>query len=127
MATGQIVYVRWVANDTDAPNRIRELREARGLSQAELARRVNADPTTLNKLEHGKRGLDQDWMRRIASVLEVTPADLLPPCDNPFSLSDEERELIEAMRSADERGRSILRGVAETVRPFGHRPGENAA
>lgn len=121
MASGQIVYIRRVANDTEPPNRIRELREALGLSQQELARMANCDPTALNKVEKGTRGLDQKWMRRLAPHLNVTPAELLPLEDNPYQLSDEEREMIDRLRSADDRGRQTFRGVADAVLPFRHR------
>jgi transcriptional regulator with XRE-family HTH domain len=119
MANGQNGYKRHVANDTSAPNRIRELREAIGMSQAELARRANVTPSALNKLELGSRGLDQDWMRRLAPILGVAPADLLPLEDNPDVLSDEERVLIERFRSASARDRATLARVADAVLPFG--------
>lgn len=60
-------------------NRIRELREAKGLSADQLAEIV--DPPTsgaqIRRLEVGARKLTEDWMRRIAGALEVNPADLL--------------------------------------------------
>lgn len=123
MAHGQIVYIRRVANDTEAPNRIRELREAIGLSQAELARRVNCDSTTLNKVENGKRGLDLDWMMRLAPALTtadrpVAPADLLPRSANPYLLDQDERRLIDARREAPEMQRDTFQKVAEAMLPF---------
>lgn len=123
MAHGQIGYIRRVANDTEPPNRIRELREDIGLSQAELARRVHCDSTTLNKVENGKRGLDLDWMLRLAPALStpdrpVAPADLLPRSANPYLLTDEERRLIDARREAGEHQRETFQKVAEAMLPF---------
>lgn len=119
METCQIGYLRCVANDTNAPNRIRELREAKGLTQKGLAELANVTPSALNKLEMGTRGLDQDWMRRLAPLLGVSPADLLPDEDNPQRLSDEERALVDRYRRANERDKAILNGVSEVVVPIG--------
>ncbi|MDX3883587.1 MAG: helix-turn-helix transcriptional regulator [Sphingomonas sp.] len=107
-----------MANDTEAPNRIKELREAKGITQAALARLVHADPATLNKLEKGSRGLDQQWMRRIAPHLGVTPAELLPQSDNPLILSDEERDFVERYRAASRSDRDTFNRVADAVLPF---------
>jgi len=60
-------------------NRIAKLRELKGLSQAELARRVRqpATQSQIQRLESGERRLTEDWMRRIAPALDVEPPDLL--------------------------------------------------
>ena len=127
MATGQIVYIRRVANDTAPPNRIRELREAIGLTQTELARLANAHPTALNKLEKGSRGLDQDWMRRLAPHLKVTPAELLPVEDNPYLLSDRERDVVERMREAGVEDLQTFERVTDAVLPFRPRDADKVA
>ncbi|MCJ8158834.1 helix-turn-helix domain-containing protein [Sphingomonas sp. LaA6.9] len=127
MASGQIVYIRRVANENDTPNRIRELREAIGMSQAELARLANVTPSALNKVELGSRGLDQDWMRRLAPHLGVAPADLLPRTDNPDVLTEEERRLIEGFRRADQRGQRDFQRVAESLLGYRGEKDEKAA
>nr|WP_243848033.1 helix-turn-helix transcriptional regulator [Sphingomonas oligoaromativorans] len=118
METCRIGYLGAVANDTHAPNRIRKLREAQGLSQKALADLINVTPSALNKIEMGTRGLDQEWMRRIARVLNCSSADLLPDEENPDRLTTEERALIERYRSASEREKVILDGLSEVVVPF---------
>lgn len=114
----QTGYIRLVADNTSPPNRIRELREKIGMSQAELARRVSITAGALQKVEIGARKLDQQWMRRLAPVLGVTPAELLPLVDNPYILTDEERALIDQMRSANQRERQQLRQLADVVVPW---------
>ena len=60
-------------------NRIRELREARGLSARRLAAMLEP-PTSgqqLRRLEDGERQLTESWLRRISAALGVWPADLL--------------------------------------------------
>ena len=60
-------------------NRIREIREERGLSLAAIAEKVGITVPHLSRLERGLRPLTDTWMKRIAPVLGVTPQDLLPP------------------------------------------------
>lgn len=64
-------------------NKIRELREERGLTQDELARRIGTTAPTVSRLEMGRRRLTQDYMMSISRALGVDPADLvgsgLPP------------------------------------------------
>lgn len=116
-------YLRLVVdNPPPAPNRIRELREAIGMTQAELARRINVTAPALQKVEAGTRGLDQQWMRRIAPHLGVAPADLLPVEDNPYALQPDERELIDSYRAAENDDQEKLRRVADVVLGFKHQP-----
>lgn len=68
-----------------AGNRIREWRERRGLSQIELAEKVNTSSQQIGKLEAGARRLAQNWMERLAEALGCAPADLLPGGAGPDS------------------------------------------
>ncbi|OYX62716.1 MAG: hypothetical protein B7Y88_13770 [Sphingomonadales bacterium 32-64-17] len=101
----------------DAPNRIRELRLQRKLSQQALGDRICVSKVTISDLERGKMRLDTDYMRRIARALDVVPADLLPRSDNPDALSAEERDLIERLRRAAPEQREQLRRVADVLTP----------
>lgn len=103
----------------DAPNRIRELRLAEGLSQQALADRIGVSKVTISDLELGKMKLDTNYMRRIAGALGVQAADLLPLSDNPGALSADERRLIEQFREATEDQREQLRRVADVLAPLG--------
>jgi phage repressor protein C with HTH and peptisase S24 domain len=60
------------------PNRIREWRERRRLSQPKLAASAGTSPAQISKLEKGDRKLTQRWMERLARPLGCNPADLLP-------------------------------------------------
>ena len=84
----------------DAPNRIRELREAARLTQQNLADRIGVSKVTISDLERDKMRLDVHYMRRLAKALGVMPADLLQVTDNPTSLTPCERELIMLLRRA---------------------------
>lgn len=58
-------------------NRIRELRERRGLTVYELAERIGTTGAQISRLELGQRKLTEDWMRKLALALDVHPAELL--------------------------------------------------
>lgn len=49
--------------------RFRAVREARGLSLREVARRANLNPAHLSRFERGQAGLSIDSLRRLADVL----------------------------------------------------------
>ena len=61
-----------------SPNRIRELRERAGLSQAELGRLIGVSGPQVSRLEIGSRQLTQNLMQRLSRALGVNPPDLLP-------------------------------------------------
>ncbi|RMD49753.1 MAG: helix-turn-helix domain-containing protein, partial [Alphaproteobacteria bacterium] len=56
--------------------RLRELRLAAGLAQAELARRVGISPSYLNLIEHGRRRIAGGLLARIAAELGLEPEAL---------------------------------------------------
>ena len=58
-------------------NRIRELREAAGLSVKELAEQTDTSQQQIRRLESSLRRLTMDWMRRIAEALQCDPAELI--------------------------------------------------
>ena len=58
-------------------NRIRELREAKGLSQDELGGRVGTNKFKVSRIENGETRLDLDLAVKIARALDVTVADVL--------------------------------------------------
>lgn len=57
--------------------RLKEAREAKGLSQTALGLAVKSGRSQIAKLEGGDRKLTREWANRLAPVLEVDPAELL--------------------------------------------------
>ena len=58
--------------------RIREVREARGLTQEMLAVRADTRQATISDLETGRTGrVDLDLLERIARALGVEPGELI--------------------------------------------------
>lgn len=65
-------------------NKIRMKREAAGISQSELARRLGLDSTTVNKWEAGASLPRLGNLIALAGVLQCPPGELLddaPQCD----------------------------------------------
>ena len=58
-------------------NRIKELREARGLTLEQVAEAADTSFQQIHRMENGYRRLTDEWMRRIAPILGVHPAELL--------------------------------------------------
>ena len=58
-------------------NRIRAVREAKGRTLDEVAPKIGITVPHLSRMERGKRPLTDDWMHRIALVLECDPREFL--------------------------------------------------
>lgn len=54
---------------------LREIREARGLTLQQAARRLNRTPSSLSKLETGKRGIRRPALENMLDRYEVTDPD----------------------------------------------------
>jgi DNA-binding transcriptional LysR family regulator/DNA-binding Xre family transcriptional regulator len=71
------------AADEAIRRRLRAVRLANGISQAELARRLNMAASTLSRLESGARRLSVDHLAPLATALEVSVGDLIAPDGTP--------------------------------------------
>ena len=94
--------------------RIRQLRNDKGLSQAKLAVTAGMDPATLNRLEQGKGNPNLRTLERVADALEVEVADLLGKAQR---RSSPEPSLFNGLEG--ERRGSKLPQVAEMLLNFG--------
>jgi transcriptional regulator with XRE-family HTH domain len=56
-------------------HRVRDLRQARGLSQEQLAEISGLHRTYVSSLERGQRNVGLDNILALAAALEVSPAD----------------------------------------------------
>jgi transcriptional regulator with XRE-family HTH domain len=63
----------------DFGKRVRELREARGLSQEELGHRARLHRTAISFVERAERSATLETVEKLARALRVEPADLMPP------------------------------------------------
>jgi len=63
-------------------NRIKELREERGISSRQLAKMIGTSAPQLSRMENGKSALSIKWILKIAGVLDVPTNEIV---DVPFN------------------------------------------
>ncbi len=64
------------------PNRLRELREKRQLTQADVALILGVKQPTINRHEQGNRSLDGFAIEKYARFYNVSPYELFVPVDH---------------------------------------------
>lgn len=91
-------------------NRIRELRIAKGMKQADIAAALNCAPTAVSKYELGQLDISSSTIRTLCQIFGVTADYLLGLSSLPSpELSEEETALLLAWRRADDRARDMVR------------------
>jgi transcriptional regulator with XRE-family HTH domain len=60
-------------------DRLRLSRQAKGMSQAEVAPGVGLSRTSVANIERGRQRMSLHLLMEFARILDVEPADLLPP------------------------------------------------
>ncbi|WP_085594272.1 XRE family transcriptional regulator [Thalassospira sp. MCCC 1A01428] len=101
-------------------NRIKEVREAAGMSQSELARKLGTTNQQISRLELGQRRLTVNWLIKIAEALNTTPSAIyqeMPPGSIPVerlirpfgeALAELEQEEAEAKKRAEAEEKNSL-------------------
>lgn len=56
-------------------NFIRMMRESKGLTQADIAARMNISSQNISAYERGERGPSVEWVIRLCEALNVNPED----------------------------------------------------
>lgn len=97
-------------NKNGGPNYLRDWRERRKMTQAELAEAVGTNANMIGYLEAGERGLSAKWLRRLAPPLKITPGWLLDV--DPSDVSD---DMIDAWLSASDPQRRQIASIAKTI------------
>jgi transcriptional regulator with XRE-family HTH domain len=99
--------------------RLKRLREERGLSQVKLAARADLNPATVNQIERGARDASPGTLRKLAGALGVGLADLIEddypkapppqPSLEDAAQSDEVQEALAVLfRGLARRGQGIV-------------------
>lgn len=106
-------------------NRIKEIREAAGLTQEELAEKVGTTGNHIWRLESGGTKLTHEWMTRLAEALACTPADLIANVvAAEVSAEVEEVEGTPVSAAIAHRGLHIYRVTQRSVINAGIKPGD---
>jgi len=98
----------------EAPsNYLRQWREYRGLTIAELARRAGTSAQVLTDLETGAVEVSDKWLRKLASALDTQPGRLLDV--NPDKA---EPDLLDAFEAIPKERRGQALEILKTFRPY---------
>lgn len=87
--------------------RIREIRENRGIFQAELAKMVNISESVMSRIEKGDRAVRDDELKEIAKSLNVSADYLIGRSENPMLSRTDERDIA---RNVEEMKRNLENG-----------------
>ncbi len=97
------------------PNFLRQWRDFRKLSQADLGARIGTTGPVIHLLENQERSLSHKWLVKLAAALETSPGFLLD--HDPYDLPSDILEIWN--RAAPEQRRQIV-SVAEALVPYRH-------
>ncbi|MFM9107932.1 MAG: helix-turn-helix domain-containing protein [Chloroflexota bacterium] len=73
---------------------LRRLRESRGLSKANVARRCNVDPSHVTRLEQSERGVSRDLVDKLARALDASHGEELELMREAGFLSPETAQVL---------------------------------
>lgn len=87
-------------------SRLRELREAKSVTQEELGRRVELSRTSITNIEKGRQRVMLHQMVELAQALEAEPLALMPTSDEPDAapLRSDIAKVVESLRSETKKG-----------------------
>lgn len=97
--------------------RIRQQREAKGMTQLELARKIGYNTTgAVSLIESGKRDISLDKVREIAKVLGVTPHWLMGWADDPFQIKTDLEMTIDELQGLDSAQLARIRDYIQYIK-----------
>jgi len=95
--------------------RIRNARERAGVKQDQLARAVGLSRTSITNIERGRQGVQAYLLARVAAVLGMSVADLIPDEQPPVSTA-----LPEKVNRLEPNQREWARRVLSSGKEDGH-------
>ena len=99
--------------------RVRALRQRRGLSQEELAERIDRSLNAISNIERGRTLPNFTTLERLSQVLEVPVRDFFDHQPDPDDNPRRARLLVELFTAARELSDSDLELAVEQVKVFG--------
>lgn len=98
-------------------NRIKVLRDARGLSLEDLAMAAGTSNQQVSLLESGKRRLTVDWLLRLSHALNCHPWEIVS-LDLPRPLGAQDIRLLDRFQGLTEPQRTTLLSFLESLAPL---------
>lgn len=103
-------------------NRLRELREDRDLTLAEVGAAIGATPTTVARYEAEKRALTAELIHKFCDLFGVTSDYLLGRSTRPVPVSKLDMAMLEAYRMASPEARATVDFVLDKYKKEGAGP-----
>lgn len=85
----------WALDYEEIGRRVRRLRKARGISQEQLAERIERSTAFVGHIERGSRRMSVDTLIRLVDALECTADELLGRSPGAMDAGDAARALLE--------------------------------
>ena len=99
--------------------RLKELRENRNLTQAELAKLLKVSPSAIGMYEQGRRDPDSSTLKKLSVLFNVSVDYLLdnqPPQNDALpTLTPKESSHLQKYRALDDDGRELVDGLLDTL------------
>lgn len=100
---------------------LRAWRIARGLTQEELAARLDTNKSVISLWENGRRGMSAEVLTALAEVLDITVPDIFRhPDEATVDLSPAEVDLVTNLRKLTETDRAWLEATLAQIAQRGH-------
>lgn len=112
----KIAYIINMTFKKDFGKKVKEIREARGLTQDQLAELIDYETQSLSLVENGHRGVSFATLEKLVKVLNTEPADLFTfeETQNPPALI---KTIIKSLTALDaESLRYIINVIKEFVK-----------
>jgi len=109
-------------------NHLRSLRLRNNLTQEGLARLAGTTHATIQRLETGKRRLDDKWIEVFSRIFQCHPGELFAPMPTEEVLSEDERLAVAYVRRIPPDRRPLWFQVGHSFgesEPVGHPGGNN--
>lgn len=95
--------------------RLRAARALKGLSQTDLAKKTNLQPSAISHFENDRRSPSFDNLKRLADALEVTVDYLLGRAEEPKNLNLVSQQLFRDFKQMTENDKDTLTKMAKML------------
>lgn len=93
---------------------IKQIRKARGLTQAQLAKMIDVSESMVSQYESEKKSPSNETLLKLGEALDCSVSDILDERKAfDFALSAHERDIVQKYRAMDERGRKVVDAVID--------------
>lgn len=97
-------------------DRIKSLREKRGINQKELAQKIGISKSAMSKIESESRKVEDVLLIKICEVLETSADYLLGiKIKNITELNDNDKELADSIRKLPEIQKSAVKALVDSM------------